>query len=444
MRPTYSKSQLLAIAAGTAAAAGAIALLLTDQFGSGRFTINLAITPLVVSLTITAGHLIGSALRAQRPLAMFGFLIAFAVGTAVTVLNGAGRQAEGQELRIATAEQANAAIADKQAELVKARERLDEANRNADSERGTTCRKRCTNWEQRAKEVQALIGQLEHELAALGPARPTNVKAERAAQIAALLGGDHDRIKTLIVLLDPVAVPFLLEWSAIVAFGFGFGHRRQSPGKAPATTAQSSSGGAHRTEPTTPLVRMPKASPSVQLAGQSGPGRGRRSNQLVLDFSEPGRSPRAALRVRCTERLDDIRDQSSRTAVRIEALEVVPERASTDAPDRIRNPGQSGIIGPLRCDTEVYSGPILKSGIRCYPGSQFAVRNDQLNRCVSFYRGARTARKASQSTARPQQVEASRTGCRKTTTTVRHPGAVWPKVRSSSPDFCRCPTRRNR
>ena len=176
---------------------------------------------------------------------------------------------------------------------MKARARFDEANQSADLERGTTCKKRCANWEQRAKEVQALINQLEHDLAALGPARPTNVKAERAAQIAALLGGDHDRIKSLIVLLDPVAVPFLLEWSAIVAFGFGFGHRRtiQGPALIPNLATRPAIVGSKM-----PAKAVPAGNPGYAPIQPAAGRRGRKSNVRIIDFSDQfrtkhGRSP---------------------------------------------------------------------------------------------------------------------------------------------------------
>ena len=285
MTSHYTKSQWLAITAGIGATAGAATLLLADPITSGHWTIDHGIVPLVVGLTIASGHLIGSALRAGKPLSTIGFVLAFLVGTAVTTLNSTGRNAELQETKIAVAEFANTAIADKQAELSRARARYDDAMTEADRERGTTCKRRCQDWQQRAKEVAALVGQLEKELVNLGPAKPVNAKAERVAEIAALLGADHDRVKSLITLLDPVAVPFLLEWSAIVAFGFGFAHRRRPANTSPAI-------------PVPAIPGIAKPIPGNDPSPSNGGKRGRKSDPQIIEFSDKfrekhGRAPSA-------------------------------------------------------------------------------------------------------------------------------------------------------
>lgn len=239
MHKNTTPGRALAITAGVAATGGAIALLVSDAL-NGHFTTEHALVPLVVLITVASGHLAGSAIRAHKPLSAIGFLVAFAVGTAITLLNGVGRQAEGIDGKIAAAEHHNTAITDKRSELERARNRLSYATRQADDEMtGQKCLKRCRDWKDNARDVSNTIAILERELAALGPATPVAPKAEKVAAIAALFGGNPDRIKAGVRLLEPVMIPFLLEWTAIVAFGFAFGHvnRRKAGNTAATVTA---------------------------------------------------------------------------------------------------------------------------------------------------------------------------------------------------------------
>jgi uncharacterized membrane protein len=87
----YTNSQRLAIVAGIAATAGAIGLLLSDAIGTGHWTLDHAITPLVVGLTVASGHLVANALRDRKIIAAIGFAMAFLVGTAVIARQWDGR-----------------------------------------------------------------------------------------------------------------------------------------------------------------------------------------------------------------------------------------------------------------------------------------------------------------------------------------------------------------
>src|SRR5215510_7353077 len=91
MKP-YHTGRALAIVCGVAATGGAIALLLADAIGSGHWSQDHALVPLVVGLTVATGHLAVAAWASRRWLPALGFAIAFVVGTTVTVLNGVGRQ----------------------------------------------------------------------------------------------------------------------------------------------------------------------------------------------------------------------------------------------------------------------------------------------------------------------------------------------------------------
>ena len=282
---TYHTGRALAIVCGVAATGGAIALLTADALGSGHWSQDHAIAPLVVGLTVAAGHLASTALRRGKLLAAFGFAIAFAVGTAVTVLGGIGRQSAQVEATMAEAEAHNKAIADKAAELSKARLRLDDANAAAEKEMtGQRCGHRCNDWKLRAREVQAHIEKLETGLARLGAVRPVNAKAEKVGEIASALGLDGKRAAALVLLLEPLLIPFLLEWTAIVALGYGLGHGPQLP---PA---------ANEAAPAAPGPAPKRPSP----VPPKGTGRrGRKADPKVVDFAtrfreKHGKSPGGA------------------------------------------------------------------------------------------------------------------------------------------------------
>lgn len=154
-RARITTAQCLAIAAGIIASCGALYILLSDAIATGHYGMEHVLMPGIVGITIMSGHLIGNALRDRSVLSALGFLVLFAIGTTLTVYTSVGRQTESAETRAKETEDANATIADKRSELQRARKRHDEAQVQADRERGTSCGRRCQNWELRAKEVQA-------------------------------------------------------------------------------------------------------------------------------------------------------------------------------------------------------------------------------------------------------------------------------------------------
>lgn len=219
----------LAIASGIAATGGACALLLAEPLTTGHWSLDHGLTPLVVGLTVASGHLAVTALRARKLLAAVGFTAAFALGTAVTLLNGVGRQAATVADTAAAVTKTNEAVASKQAEIAKARTRYEQALQQADREMtGQRCGPRCTDWKTRASEVDSHLAILEVQLAKLGTTRVVNAKADKIGQLAAVLGFEAKRASHLVELVEPLLVPLLLELSAIVALGFGFAPRRRA------------------------------------------------------------------------------------------------------------------------------------------------------------------------------------------------------------------------
>lgn len=227
MNPT-KKGRALALSAGAAFVIGGITILLGDVIANPHeWNQYHALTILTVFGTIAAGHLLVDAWRSRHLLSSLGFLVLFVSGTGLVVYQSVGRQAETSDAKVYDAEAVNALIASKGADLAKAKARLDDANRAADSEmRGERCGPRCKDWRQRATEVQALVSQLEGEIKSLGPQKPVAPKAEKMASVAALFGANHAQAKAALMLLEPFLWTLFFEIGSIVSLGFAF---RSSP-----------------------------------------------------------------------------------------------------------------------------------------------------------------------------------------------------------------------
>jgi hypothetical protein len=218
------KGRALAIIAGCAFAAGGLTILLgKDLVHPLDWVASQWITILTVFGTIAAGHLLNDAARARHLFAALGFLVLFISGTCLVVCQSLGRQAETFETTALSAEATNKAIADKTSDLAAAKLRRDYADHAADAEMtNQRCGKRCNDWKTNAKDISVVIKQLEIEIAALGPQRPINAKAERMADMAALFGIDKLKTRAMFTLLEPLLWTLFFEIGSIVSLGFAF------------------------------------------------------------------------------------------------------------------------------------------------------------------------------------------------------------------------------
>lgn len=230
MRRDYHSGRALAIIAGVAATAGALAILLADPVMTGGWRLDHVLLPLIVAITIAAGHLCGSALWGWRLLPAAGFATIFLIGTALTVYSSVGAQKSGADAQqVASAASHNAMLADKRAELARARQRSEQASQMADREAGAGgCGRRCNDWKLRAKEVDARILQLEGELQRLGAEHVAPSRARPFAEAMGVMGWDVETVYALAATFEPFAFSLLFELTAIVAFSYGFGHSRPS------------------------------------------------------------------------------------------------------------------------------------------------------------------------------------------------------------------------
>lgn len=280
----YHSGRRLAIAAGAAATGGALAILLADPVTSGTWRLDHGLLPIIVAVTIAAGHLVGLALRAGKLLSALGFAGVFALGTMLTVYSSVGSQKASVGDKALTVEAHNGAIAQKRADLAEARLRRRQADAMADREMTSeTCGRRCQDWRKRATEVQSHIAILEVQLAGLGGEKVARPRAEAFATAAAVFGFDRRRVEAAATVLEPFAYSLLLELAAIVAFGYGFAGnrcrarasatRRQPPPSVPVRCHHAGGGRgrhhAHRRSGRAPSVAG-SASPTLGRAQGNG------------------------------------------------------------------------------------------------------------------------------------------------------------------------------
>lgn len=256
----YSRPAWLAITVGVAATGGALAILLADPVTTGIWRLDHVLLPVVVAITIAAGHLCGSALRGWRILPAMGFALIFAVGTVLTVYSSVGAQKSGAGARQEAAVVShNEALAAKKAELGRAKVRFEQANTMADREMtGSRCGVRCEDWKTRAREVAAHVAQIEGELQGLGAPQVAPSRARPFAEALGVVSGlDVAKVEKIATTFEPFAFSLLFELTAIVAFGFGFGGKpgRREPKAAAPPQASDTSG------KVVPMTTAPKVKP---------------------------------------------------------------------------------------------------------------------------------------------------------------------------------------
>lgn len=236
----YRINSPAATAGGVLAAGGAIVLLCRDAATTG-WTADLALMPLLVGLTVLAGHHAGKALRQARPLSAIGLCALAVFGSCLTVYEATGRRAEVRDTKVASA----ADVAGQRQHLT---QMLDEAEENVSKYRqrlSAECSggqgKRCAGYAYTVKTWEAAVTGYQAQIAALGAPKPVDPKAERVAALATLVGATATPavIKANVGLLEPLGLPLFLELGSIVLFGYGLGSRRQTKTPTVASQAQA-------------------------------------------------------------------------------------------------------------------------------------------------------------------------------------------------------------
>lgn len=240
--------RILAALSGVAFLGGSLTIILgqalLDPWSWGQYQV---LTVLMILGTIAAGHLAKVAFKARFWLSSFGFAVLFIAGSGLVVYNSIGRQAEQHDTIAMERATANGLIEDKTRDIEAARERLANAERNADRERGSKCKQRCKDWEAAAADARNVIRVLESEIRALGAPKPVDAKADKAGELAAVFGFDRRKAAALAALIEPFLWTIFFEIGSIVSLGFAFRPTVSTVSKPLADSGNSGGGKAERT-----------------------------------------------------------------------------------------------------------------------------------------------------------------------------------------------------
>lgn len=239
MQTNYSIASPAAILGGVAAACGATALLVRDAFVTG-FTVDHALMPVLVGITILAGHLVWQAARRGRVFSACGLALLAILGSGLTVYETAGRRAEIRDTSVAAADDTEKQRQHTRKMLAEAEEILAKHRAARDAECASGKGRKCDGLTYTADTWAAAVIGYKAELAKLPPPKPVDPKAERIAALSGLFFGAKDAdVKKAVAILEPFALPLFLELGAIVLFSFGLSSKpRSRPAEAPAVPAQ--------------------------------------------------------------------------------------------------------------------------------------------------------------------------------------------------------------
>jgi hypothetical protein len=213
--------------AGVIAAGGSIALLTRDAMSTG-FTMDHALMPVLVGLTVLFGHEAWRAAKEWKLISALAFFTLTVFGTGLITYETMGRRAEVRDAKTATETKGVDQYAKLMADLNTANQLEAEAESWVANEcktgLGPKCRGVTYTRDQRRAHAEKLRAAAEaHEAPA-----PVDAKASRVAAIFALFGYSVDATKAAVQTFEPFVLPLFLELGSIFLFGFGVRHRSVS------------------------------------------------------------------------------------------------------------------------------------------------------------------------------------------------------------------------
>ena len=218
---TYTFASPAAILAGAAATVLSIALLLRDV--RDPWSVDAALPPVLVLVTIIAGHNVWRALRRGRLISATLLALLTVFGSSLVVWEQMGRRAEARDTKVASAEDNSVQRQRLQKKLTEAEEVLGTHRASRDRECATGKGKQCDGKQYTVATWEAAVTGYKAELTGLGTPKPVDPKAERLAALSNMIGfGAEDaKVRSLVAMFDPLAVPLFLELGAIILFGYG-------------------------------------------------------------------------------------------------------------------------------------------------------------------------------------------------------------------------------
>jgi hypothetical protein len=224
MKSTYTTKYYLhslpSTVAGCVAAGAAISLLVRDASNTG-FTLDHAMMPVLVFLTVLLGHEAWRALKEAKLISFVGFVLLAVIGSTVIVSETMGRRAESRDAKVSEATKDVNAYAALLANLDRANKLVAEAESWVASECKTGLGPKCRGVTFTRDQRQAFAEKLRKDAEAHKAPAPIDSKADRVAAFAALFGFGEAAVKKAVHMFEPFVLPLFLELGAIFLFGFG-------------------------------------------------------------------------------------------------------------------------------------------------------------------------------------------------------------------------------
>lgn len=214
---------------GTLAIGGATALLIRDGINTG-FTLDHALMPVLVGLTVLFGHECYRALKELKIISAAGFAALAVFGSGIIVTETMGRRAEVRDAKVASESKGVDQFAALMANLNRANQLEAEAESWVANECKTGLGPKCRGVTYTRDQRRAHAEKLRAEAEAHKAPAPVDAKASRIAALAVLVGITEDagKAKTVVQTFDPYSLSLFLELGGIFGFGFGVRHRKVS------------------------------------------------------------------------------------------------------------------------------------------------------------------------------------------------------------------------
>lgn len=225
---SHSTGRGLALVAGTLASTGALAILLQDAIRSHVWTLEHGLIPVLMGVQILTAHLAIAALRQWRAASALGFALVAAVATWGVLYTSVGKQSKIAAEQAVVAASLNAARADLVRRLTANTDMLDTARQRHAAECASGKGKRCEGILATVRVYEDAVGGTRAELERLGPPAATETRADKMAELIAVLAGrDRASVRSALLLLEPFTFATIFELAALVSFGFAFGGKRR-------------------------------------------------------------------------------------------------------------------------------------------------------------------------------------------------------------------------
>jgi hypothetical protein len=221
MQKHSTLDRAMAILAAIAVTTGTLILLLQDAIKSQHFTLQHALTVLLVICTISFGYLAEVSAKQLRILSALGFALLFLVGTGLVVFNSIGRQAEANATSSLSTEDRNDQRAAVKGQLAEHQRMLDEELALKAREAGNKgCGLKCKGFDASIAVYEAAVSGDQLQLKQLGPVEPVAAQAEKVADIVALFGANKIQVKALATVLPDLIWALVFEIGSVLSWGY--------------------------------------------------------------------------------------------------------------------------------------------------------------------------------------------------------------------------------